>query len=85
MLEGGDRRGLRRVDAWEEETRAGRGEGLSGEGGLPGEEGLRRTEGWAAGTRVSSLKTLGSRCGAWQSRWPAGRGPCTGDRPGRLG
>lgn len=88
MLEGGDRRGLRRVDAWEEETRAGRGRD-SGEGGLPGEDGLRCREGRASGRQVSGLKTLGSRRGAWRSRWSAGRGPWTDDRPGmadrRLG
>lgn len=68
---GGDPRGL--------------GEGLSGEGGLPGEEGLQAREGRTAGRRVSGLKTLGSRLGAWRSGWPAGRGPRTGDKPGGGG
>lgn len=52
MQEGGDCPGLRRVDAREEETRAVRGRGLPGEGGLWGREGQ------AAGGRISSRKTL---------------------------
>lgn len=76
MLEGGDRRGLRRVDAWGEEIRAGRGRVPLGR-----EVSRGREEARAAGRRVPGLKTLSSRRAAWRSRWPAGRGPWTGDRP----
>lgn len=68
MLEGGDRLGLRRVEAREEETRAVRKKGGLGRGGKGG-----------AGSLEAGLGPEDPQlwCGAWRSRWLAGRGSWT--------
>lgn len=78
MLEGGDRRGLRRVDAWEEETRAGRGRVSLGREVSQGRKvsGERRGGRWEAGLGPEdprlAMWSLAVQVASWA--WPLDRG-----------